>query len=438
MRPSARIAALIELTEQIEESIAAGGAPADILVGNYFRARRYAGSKDRRAISEMVYAILRQRELLVWTLDETGAKPTARNLIIAYLALNEPEALLLFAEESGYAPAGLNTEETTLTMRLKDFDVSCAPVETAANLPVWARAGFKERYGGEWSGAAASLNTSAPVDLRLNLLKCKKGTRDRFHNPQLEIENTGFSPIGLRSRKNIALGSIDDYKRGLLEVQDEAAQLASLLVDAKPGMQVIDLCAGAGGKSLTVSGQMANKGQLYAFDVSAKRLNECRKRAQRAGVRNIQVTQLPTSGEQRAERLAMLRGQGDRVYVDVPCSGTGTWRRSPDQRWRQTDESLAELNRLQLSLLREAAELVSAEGRLFYMTCSVLPAENEAIVAGFLDKAPGWRLLDYKKAWAETIGSAAPDTLANMSDTLQLSPETHGTDGFFVTILVRN
>jgi len=438
MRPSARIAALIELSEQIEESIAIGGAPADILVGNYFRARRYAGSKDRRAISEMAYGVLRQRELLLWTLGETGAEPTARNLILSYLGLNEPEALFLFSEESGYAPAGLSIEETALVTRLKALDVSCAPGEIMENLPVWARAGFEERYGRCWPEAARSLNKAAPVDLRLNLLKCKKDAHERFHSPQLEIENTGLSPIGLRSRKNIALGNIDAYKRGLLEVQDEAAQLASLLVDAKPGMQVIDLCAGAGGKSLTVSGQMANKGQLYAFDVSVRRLNDCRKRAQRAGVRNIQVTQLPASGERRAEQLSMLRGQGDRVYVDVPCSGTGTWRRSPDQRWRQTNESLAELNALQLGLLREAAELVSEGGRLLYMTCSVLPAENEAIVAGFLDKAPGWRLLDYKKVWAEVIGSAAPDTLANMPDALQLSPETHGTDGFFVSIFARD
>jgi len=437
MQQSARIASLIELIEQIEEGITEGGAPADVLVGNYFRARRYAGSKDRRFITEMVYSLLRQRELLLWIGTKLSEQITARFLVIAFLALNDEDMLDLFAEEDTYAPNPLSADEVKLKDALLNLDAQEAPAAVRFNVPAWALEGFEARYGERWQQAAKALNSSAPVDLRLNKLKSKSTLREGFLNCVDGLEVTKLSPLGIRSQKNIGLGGIADYKRGNLEVQDEAAQIASLLVEATPGMQVVDFCAGAGGKSLTISAEMDNKGQLYAFDVSEKRLSDCKKRVQRAGARNIQVSHLSSSEKKRSAQLTPLKGVCDRVFVDAPCSGTGTWRRSPDQRWRQGAGSLVILNELQYNLLEEASALVKPEGRLLYMTCSVLPQENETIVRRFLETNKNWVLVNYQDIWKSVIEETPAETLSAMPEALQLSPETHDTDGFFVAVLTR-
>ena len=437
MQPAARIASLIELLAEVEASIEAQSAPTDIIVGNFFRARRYAGSKDRRFISDMLYQIIRQREFLRWCAVKLETEATARFLVLTFLIQADENVVALFGADGPYMPETLTEDETSQLEALKALDMADAPDAVRFNVPSWAMAGLQARYGNNWQEAAQALNQQAPVDLRLNKLKCKSEPRESFHNHGIVLENTPLSPIGLRSQKNIALGSIDDYKRGLLEVQDEAAQLASLLVDAQPGMQVVDLCAGAGGKALTVAAQMENKGQLYAFDTNQKRLDACKKRAQRSGTRNIQVAKLPLDETGRATALSHLLGECDRVYVDVPCSGTGTWRRSPDQRWRHSAESLTELTRVQSALLREAAELVKPGGRLIYMTCSVLPEECEGILSKFCDVTDKWKLVDYKEIWASAVGTNPPDTLSNIAGTLQLSPEKHQADGFFVGVFER-
>lgn len=438
MQPAARIASLIELLAEVEATIAAQSTPVDTVVGNFFRARRYAGSKDRRFISEMLYQIVRQRELLLWCAVKLETDATARFMALAFLVQSEEDIATLFAAEGIYMPDALSEAETAQLAALKALDLDEAPDAVRLNVPNWALAGLQGRYGDKWQEAAQGLNEQAPVDLRLNKLKSKSEPRESFHDRGVALENTPYSPIGLRSLKNVALGSIDDYKRGILEVQDEAAQLASLLVEAKPGMQVVDLCAGAGGKSLTVAAQMENKGQLYAFDTNAKRLDACKKRAQRSGTRNIQVAKLPIGEKDRVEALSHLRGECDRVYVDVPCSGTGTWRRSPDQRWRHSAESLADLYRVQYALLSEAADLVKPGSRLIYMTCSVLCAENEDVVKRFLESTPDWTLVDYKDVWTAAIGTDAPNSLSTSPEMLQLSPEQHNTDGFFVAIFQKN
>jgi len=438
MRPSARYAALIELLEQIEDAIATRGFPADVLVAGYFRARRYAGSKDRRAISELAYAVLRSRELLLWVLDQMNAKVTARSLVIAHIALNDLDALELFTTEDQYGPSPLDEGEHSFITALKALDMTGAPVAIKANLPQWARAGFERRYGEKFVESAAALNCQAPLDLRVNTLKANPEFRGEVTHETTEFKTTAYSPLALRSDKHVGLGGIAEYGLGQLEVQDEAAQLASLLVDAEPGMQVVDLCAGAGGKSLAVSACMENKGQLYAFDISAKRLRECRKRADRAGSHNIQIAQLSGQQAEREAKLAELASQCDRAYVDVPCSGTGTWRRSPDQRWRLGENELKELAETQLGLLREAGELVKAGGRLVYMSCSLMPDENEDVIQRFLADSKGWTLLNYRDVWKKMIGNDVPETDALIPEALQLSPLSHQTDGFFIAIFERN
>tara|TARA_R110002096_G_scaffold14397_10_gene50043 strand:+ start:572 stop:1891 length:1320 start_codon:yes stop_codon:yes gene_type:complete len=435
MRPSARIAALIELLTEVEEGIATGGTPADVLVNQYFRARRYAGSKDRRAITEMLYAILRERELLLWA---TGDRACARNLALAHFVFHDPEALVLLEEAGPFSAEPLTELERTLISELKEIDLSAAPSNVQHNIPEWAATEFSQRFGDLLSDGAEALNREAPVDLRPNTLKVEMDFLNQFIKNTEVFEKTKLSPFAVRSEKNIGLGGIKEYKSGKLEVQDEAAQVASLLVGAKPGMQVADMCAGAGGKALLVSSQMSNKGQLYAFDNSGKRLAECKKRIERSGSRNIQVTQLATEGSVRSAKLAGMSKKCDRVYVDVPCSGTGTWRRSPDQRWRLDAAKLNDLTEIQYNLLSEAAGLVKQDGRLLYMTCSVLPLENEVVVQRFLkEEAGAWLLCDYRETWAETVGTDCPETCSTIPETLQLVPHVHETDGFFVAIFER-
>jgi len=437
MRPSARYAALIELLEQIEDAVIARGYPADVLVNSYFRARRYAGSKDRRAISELVYGVLRDRERLLWAQGQVDAEVTARSLVITYVTLNDPKALGMFMGEDQYGPTPFDEAEKSFVTALQALDILAAPATVKANLPRWAAAGFEARYGDKSVEAAAALNCQAPLDLRVNTLKANPEFRSEVKHETTQFEITAYSPLALRSHKHVGLGGIAEYELGQLEVQDEAAQLASLLVDAEPGMQVVDLCAGAGGKSLAVAAKMENSGQLYAFDISAKRLRECHKRADRAGAHNIQISQLPGQAAERKAKLAELAGLCDRAYVDVPCSGTGTWRRSPDQRWRWDEGELAALNETQLGLLREAAELLKLGGRLIYMSCSLLPAENEDIIREFLASSKGWTLLNYRDIWKKVIGGPAPVSDALMPQALQLSPMHHQTDGFFVAVLER-
>lgn len=435
MRPSARIAALIELLTEVEEGIAKSGAPADVIVNQYFRARRYAGSKDRRAVSEMLYAILRNRELLLWLLE---GKSEPRNLVLAYLSLHDKEMLALFEEEGPFAPDLITASEKKLLDQLQEKDPKNAPEAVQHNVPAWALSGLVDRFGSGFADAMDAVNESAPVDLRPNTLKVDDLFIDKFITESEIFSKTSFSPIGVRSEKNLGLGGIPEYKSGKLEVQDEAAQVASFLVDAQPGMQVADLCAGAGGKALLVSCQMANKGQLYAFDTSGKRLAECKKRAERGGNRNIQLSQLTQAGSGRTEKLENIRGKCDRVYVDVPCSGSGTWRRSPDQRWRFDAEKLSALTETQFDLLSEAAALVKQGGRLLYITCSLLPEENEAVVERFLNEFKEiWALKNYRDVWKEALGTECPETSSTIPEVLQLVPHIHHTDGFFVAIFER-
>lgn len=433
MRPSARISALIELLGQVEEGIAQRGAPADVLVNKYFRERRYAGSKDRRAVSGWVYEILRKRELLIWGLGE--CEVTSRALVLVYFALFDQEQIPLFGEEGPFAPEALSDQERQF---LGGVSADAAPDLAKANLPDWAIESFRTRFENEVSAAAMALNQTAPLDIRGNPLKASATLSDQIKKVSLGFEKTGFSSTCYRLDGNVPLGGVSLYREGKIEVQDEAAQLASSLVDAKPGMQVADLCAGAGGKSLLVSALMKNKGQLFALDTSAKRLKEGKKRFERGGNRNIQTRHLAEDGPERDTALAELKSKCDRVYVDVPCSGTGTWRRSPDQRWRQDTQSITKLTELQYALMKEGAELVKPGGRLIYMTCSVLPDENEAVVDSFLAENGGdWDAVDYRLVWRDVVGGDVPETCALKSEWLQLAPHIHKTDGFFLAILER-
>ncbi|TNE62063.1 MAG: RsmB/NOP family class I SAM-dependent RNA methyltransferase [Alphaproteobacteria bacterium] len=440
MQPAARLAAALELLEAVEAAMAARGAPADVLVGDYFRARRYAGSKDRRAVSQIVYDILRVRELYLWALGKVGQGVSARALLIAHLVHTDPAELDLFGADDRFGPAALDEAEGAMIEALQALVWAEAPNAAAANLPAWARTGFERRYPAGWADAAVALRGHAPLDVRLNPLKADpEKLTNKLKGDLEDFEKTKYSPFGFRSAKHVNLGGAASYKDGLIEVQDEAAQIASLLVEAMPGQQVIDLCAGAGGKSLLIAATMAGKGQLHAFDIAGKRLHELKARSQRAGAHNIQSHRLPVEGPARQDMLVEFVGKADRVVLDVPCTGSGTWRRSPDQRWRFDDDSLTALVQTQSGLLAEGASLVKVGGRLLYMTCSSLPAENEDVVSRFLatESAKSWTMVDYRAVWPRVLQGAAPKSLSLLDGALQLAPHVHQTDGFFVAILER-
>jgi 16S rRNA (cytosine967-C5)-methyltransferase len=440
MRPSARLASAIELIELIEAEIAKTGAPMDRIIQNYFRARRYAGSKDRRAVSNMVYSVYRKRELLLWSLNQIECTAiNARSLFTAWM-VGEGEVFDDFGEDNQFAPVALSDEENHQIEALKRLDVSTAPQMVTANVPAYSERYFIDRFGDNAVSEANALNAKAPFTIRVNPYKA--GSSDLLADIKKvseHFENTKLSPFGFSTSDTLNISQQTVYKSGDIEIQDEAAQIASILVDAKPKQTIVDLCAGAGGKSLMLGAFMENKGQVHAFDVSKRRLDELKRRSQRAGLHNIQVKNITLEPEGRIEQLKELSGKADRVVLDVPCSGSGTWRRSPDLRWRFDEDAHDQINVAQKKLIEEGAALLRVGGRMIYMTCSIYASENEAIVEGFLNRhGDNWRSLGFKDIWADSVlQGKAPKTLSHNPEFLQLSPYTHSTDGFFIAVLER-
>jgi 16S rRNA (cytosine967-C5)-methyltransferase len=305
------------------------------------------------------------------------------------------------------------------------------PEPARLNLPEWALPGLARRFGDRLAEEAAALEQPAPLDLRANALKIDRDQAARALAAEgIEATATPLSPWGLRVPTRRPVTTTRAYQEGLVEVQDEGSQLIALLTDARPGMRVVDLCAGAGGKTLALAAAMQNRGRLTACDVSAPRLEGAVRRLRRAGVDNAE-RHLLTPGDRWAKR----RAEGfDRVLVDAPCTGTGTWRRNPDGRFRTGPADLAELIPKQAELIRLGASLVRPGGRLVYATCSLLAEENEDQVAAFLAERPDFTALPLARAWAETRLPGQPPCSGSF---MALSPAAHGTDGFFAAILQR-
>jgi 16S rRNA (cytosine967-C5)-methyltransferase len=406
-------------------------------VQNYFRARRYAGSKDRHDITERVYAVLRRRAELDWWLARHDAAPTARHRIIAALVRLDrrpaEEIPPLFGEGAHAAPP-LDESEARMTAALAAADDSAVPGWVRGNYPPWLEAEFVRRFGDDLAAETAALLERAPLDLRVNSLK---GTREQALEAlrvlRLEAAPTLLSPLGIRLGERAKIDDKAIYQSGLVEPQDEGSQLAALLTAAEPKLQVVDLCAGAGGKALALAAVMRNRGQIYACDSDARRLARINPRAQRAGARNIQTHQL-SDGDDDDAFLREMAGKADRVLVDAPCSGTGTWRRNPEARWRLSAAQLGELQVVQDRLLDRAARLVKPGGRLVYATCSLLPAEDEDRIDAFLAREAGFRPLPVGEVWPAVASGPCPAE----GPWLQLTPRRNRTDGFFVAILERS
>lgn len=395
MIPSARIQAVIDLLNDV----AATDAAADVVLRKFFSKRRYAGSKDRRFVTEMFYEIIRDWGYLG---DVSGKDP--RKMVLAHLGQDD-----LF-EGGTHGPANTDAGE-------KAFLENIPPRESLhhrLNYPLWLEDRLKARFGDKFESAVRTLNGRAGLTLRINRNREKV---EAF----LKENDVGFTPGKLAQSALILEGQprITEwpiYKQGLVEIQDEAAQYAVEICELEPGQQVMDYCAGAGGKTLAVASLMKNKGQIYACDVSEKRLKDLKPRAKRAKAHIVQPHIL--KGERRG--LIPYVGKIDRVIIDVPCSGSGTWRRSPELKWRLNEKKLAHYISLQTEIMDQAWAYVKAGGRMIYMTCSLFEDENEAQISAFLTRTEDAELVPLK-----------PDNATS----LQLTPSEHDTDGFFVAVL---
>ena len=398
--------------------------PADAVLSRHFRDNRKLGSHDRHVIAETVFGILRHLPQIEWLVGE-GEKPKPRQILLAWFTgierLNVRELSPVF-----------NDDDRKYAGSLKAKSLKDAPLAVRASLPQWVvdallASGQSEA---EVLALGISLLQSAPLDLRVNTLKVRDREEviDRLSGAGVDAEPTPLSPFGLRVVGKPPIGKTKVFEEGLIEVQDEGSQLLGLLAGAKRGQMVADFCAGAGGKTLLLGAMMQSSGRLYAFDVSEKRLANLKPRLARSGLSNVQPQLISSELDQKIKRLA---GKMDVVLVDAPCSGLGTLRRNPDLKYRQTAESVAELNAKQASILASASRLTKSGGRLVYATCSLLHAENEAIVEAFLAANPDFSLCDARELLPENVASLLD------SPYLKVLPQKHGTDGFFAAALIR-
>lgn len=393
MNPSARVQAAIDLLDKIIAAARDQGGSADTIIARWFAERRYAGSKDRRAIRERVYEAIR---LL-------GERPESGRAAMLALAKRQPDLAELF-DGSSYGPATIDPAE---------------PVAEASLLPRWLIKAFLASGLGKEEQAA--LLERAPLDVRVNTLKADPAAMVAAIPGAVPL---AYLPAGLRVLADTPVEQLPDFKDGRLEVQDAGSQLVSLAAGATPGQHVIDLCAGAGGKTLALAAAMENQGSILACDTDRGRLSRLMPRAGRAGV-TIAEIRLLNPGQEVA-MLADQQGQADLVLIDAPCSGTGTWRRNPEARWRLTPQRLERYAATQATLLDIAADLVRPGGALVHVVCSLLDAEGAKQVETFLARHPGWSAVPL------AIGAGTP-----RGPGLRLTPLQDSTDGFFVAKMTR-
>ncbi len=415
----ARTQAAIEILDQLSQSLSDDGPSADVIIRKYFRTRRYAGSKDRRAVTSLVYLVIRD-----WGFLGEVASGNIRKMVM--LSLGDADLEALFTEQD-HAPEQMSDDE-------KDFVRQSHKKKNhhLLNYPLWLESKLQIRFTDLFDAELESLNGRAPFDLRVNTGKTTVAkVEELLKSGETEYHKGKWAETALILADNPRIDSWDIYKEGLVEIQDEAAQIAVELSDIKPAQQVMDLCAGAGGKTLAAAAYMENKGQIYAFDNNERRLKDLKPRAKRANVRILQGRHVDTAGGKRKSVLSEHAGRMDRVILDVPCSGSGVWRRNPELKWRLTEEKLDQYCRIQKNLLNEAWNFVKAGGRMIYMTCSLFHDENETQVTDFLAEHDNAQLIPYDTLFKRT----GLKTLSTLPECLALSPHTHGTDGFFVAIL---
>lgn len=427
MRLGGRMAAAIEVLDAIERH----KRPVSEALKDWGMSHRFAGSGDRGVIGNIVYDALRMKLSHAYLMDNDGSAALVHAVILRQWDL---PAQRLKAQLDGdrFAPAPL--PEACYTA-LANRRLSDAPAYVQADIPEWIEFAFEENFGDDWMVEAAALNERPPLDMRVNTLKADR-TKALAALDRSGAKPTAVAMNGLRVTAGPGPARLPNvtaepaFAKGWFEIQDEGSQVASELVFARAGEQILDYCAGAGGKTLALSAAMDNAGQIHAYDIDRRRLSPIFERLKRAGTRNVQVH----DGEGGLEDLV---GRMDRVLVDAPCTGTGTWRRRPDTKWKLTSGQLEERLTQQQEALASAAAYVRPGGFLIYITCTVLPQENEAQVYGFLEDDGDFELVSAGEVWQDLYGENKPQPWSADMKTITLTPASTGTDGFFFAVMQR-
>lgn len=422
MKPSARIQATIDILDKIEVS----RIPMDNVLRDYMKYRRYIGSKDRKAIVELVYSIMRATARLRWWFEHVGSEQTSRLLVASYLLLDGQSLVEVsqYFNDEKHAPTSLTDDEKAILEKLDGQTLKHDNMseDVLGECPPWAYERLKTLWGDEFLSQMHAMLEGASLDLRVNTIKASvEKAKATLEADGIQTEKTKYSPVGLRAIGKPYLSVSKAFHKGLVEIQDEGSQLIAELCEVEPGMRVLDYCAGSGGKTLALAARMEGRGIIYAMDNDSRRLEKGRKRYKKAGVHNVEVRSL--EDEKNRKWLRRQKAAMDVVLVDAPCSSSGTWRRNPDLRWNQYGPSIDEIKEMQADILTRVADKVKPGGKLVYATCSLFREENEDQVEKFLLDHPDFELRSINENWIK-------------GDYMRLAPRDYGTDGFFTAILV--
>ena len=429
MRTAGRIQAAIEVLKDVLER----RTPVAMALRDWGKAHRFAGSKDRSAIGNIVYDALRCKSSLAYRMADESPRALALSSSV-FMGEVDLDDLIEGAKTDKHGPKPLSEKEIK---NLKGgIPLSGASDWVQADVPEWLWPAFENNFADEAVIEGQALTHRPPLDMRVNQLKSNRAEALKALQGHNAIEAPS-SPIGVRVAAAKGSGRLPNvqiekiFQTGGIEIQDEGSQIVSLLVNAKPGETILDYCAGGGGKSLALAAEMKNEGKVHAFDIDKRRLSPLYQRAARAGADIIDVIEPPF------ENLNHLKGKMDKVLIDAPCSGVGTWRRKPDAKWRLSEDSLEKRYKEQRTVLGNAKEFVRLGGLLFYVTCSMLAEENEGQIYPFLEDNKDFTLLSAGEVYEEKIGVNAPKPWSEDGCTLTLTPASTGTDGFFFAVMER-
>ena len=429
MRDGGRLSAAIEVLSDIIER----HRPAKVALKDWGIQHRFAGSLDRAIIGNLVFDSLRCKNSLSWRMNSENPRVLVFGTY-AILWKFGNEKLISVLKNDKFAPESLSeTELNSMT----NGSLQSAPGFVKADIPEWLWPSFQANFDNETENEGRALAKRPPIDIRVNILKTNR-EKIKIKLAKKGGRLTSISPLGIRiegrlnSGKSPDVKSEEGYQKGWFEIQDEASQIVSLLINAQPKEQILDYCAGSGGKTLALAAEMGNTGQIHVYDADKSRLSPIYQRLSRAGARNVQVL------EQDGKSLTGLIDKMDRVLVDAPCSGTGVWRRHPDTKWRLSESSLENRIMEQEKALIEASKYVRVGGYLVYITCSVLPEENEQQIYAFETNNPNFEIISVGEVWQDRFGFDAAKPWSTDMKTITLTPASTDTDGFYIAVLIRN